>query len=75
MLAVLALEGSCCLCCFYRIWQAVSRVYDSKAEKASPIVVIASPGHQIIGAGSYSGCPPVGGPLKSLFTKLLITIT
>jgi hypothetical protein len=46
-----------------------------KAEKAWPIVVIASLGHQIIGAGSYSGCPPVGGQLKPLFTELLITIT
>jgi hypothetical protein len=75
MLAVLALEGSGCLCHFYPIWQAVPHVYDSKAEKASPIVVIASLGHQIIGAGSHSGCLPVDGPLKPLFTKFLITIT
>jgi hypothetical protein len=75
MFAVLALEGSGCLCHFYHIWQVVPHVYDSKAEKSLPIVVIASPGHQIIDDSSHSGCPPIGGPLKPVFTELLITIT
>jgi hypothetical protein len=75
MLAVLSLEGSGCLCRLYRIWQAVPRVYDSKDEKALPVVVTASLRNQIIGAGSHSGCLPVGGPLKPLFTELLITVT
>jgi hypothetical protein len=72
VLAVLALEGRGSWCRFNRIWQEAS-IYDSEAEKASPVIVVASFGYQVVGTGGHSGCLPIGGSLKPLFTELCVT--